>query len=183
MNPLARNRNIVVQQANDEVLVYDLDTDKAICLNKTSAFIWENCDGKKSFQQIGEAVEKKFGELVGEDFVKFAVDQLKKENLIENKDEVVTDFNGMSRREVIKRIGLGSMIALPIVSSLVAPKAAHAGSMLANGTACTASTQCTSGCCREDRGNANDGTCGNPNPSPTDPTDPSRCQGDGLGTS
>jgi hypothetical protein len=140
MTPLARNRNLVIQQADDELLVYDLDTNKAICLNKTSAFIWENCNGNRSFQQIGEAVEKKFGELVSEDFIKFAVEQLKKENLIENKDDVVTDFNGMSRREVIKRIGLGSMVALPIIASLTAPHVNAQASSCNIGASCTCTT-------------------------------------------
>ncbi len=143
MKPIARNKNLVVQQADDELLIYDLDTNKAICLNRTSAFIWENCDGKKSFQGIAEVVEKKFGELVSEDFVKFAVDQLKKENLIDNKDEVVTGFSGMSRREVIKRVGLGSMIALPIVASLTAPTVSHAASFCTAGGAGGLGDACT----------------------------------------
>lgn len=186
MKPLARSKNLVVQQAENEVLVYDLNTNKAICLNETSALVWQNCDGKKSFLEIQKAVEKKFGELVTEDFIKFAVDQLKKENLIENKDEIETGFNGLSRREVIKRVGFTSLVALPIISAILAPQAALAASNLANGQACTLSTQCASGCCREDRGvfgnpgNAtNNGSCGNPNPFNGDP----RCQGDGLGTS
>ncbi len=36
----------------------------------------------------------------------------------------------MSRRDVIKKVGLSSMIALPIVASLAAPKAAHAQSCI-----------------------------------------------------
>ncbi len=131
MNPLARNKNIVIQQADSDLLVYDLNTDKAICLNETSALIWQNCDGKKNMLEIAKVVEKKFGELVSEDFVKFAIDQLKKENLIENKNEIVTEFNGMSRRDVIKRIGLTSLVALPLVASLTAPPAAQALSVVA----------------------------------------------------
>lgn len=132
MKPLARSKDIVVQPSGDETLVYDLDTNKAICLNETSAFIWQNCNGKNDIQSIQTIVEKKFGELVSEDFVKFAIDQLKNENLIENGDEVNIVFNTTNRREVIKKIALGSMVALPLVASLTAPKAAHAAS------ACTA---------------------------------------------
>ncbi|MDQ3635700.1 MAG: PqqD family protein [Acidobacteriota bacterium] len=151
MNPLARNKNLVVQQADDELLVYDLNINKAICLNETSALIWQNCDGEKNVLEIAKVVEKKFGELVSEDFVKFAIDQLKKENLIENKNEVVTEFNGMSRREVIKRVGLGSLVALPIIASLTAPMAAQAQS-----AACTTPAN---GCGAD--GDCNPATCPN----------------------
>lgn len=137
MIPFARSKNLVVQQAENEVLVYDLDTNKAICLNETSAFIWQNCDGKKDFAGIQKSVEKKFGELVSKDFIKFAIDQLKKENLIANDEEIETGFSGLSRREVIKRIGLGSLVALPIIASLTAPMAVSAASICNTGTVCT----------------------------------------------
>jgi hypothetical protein len=129
MNPLRRNEGLVIQETGDELLVYDLETNKAICLNETSAFIWQNCDGKKDILKIREAVEKNFGELVTEDFIKFALNQLKKENLIKNSDDLSFGFNGMSRREVIKKVGLSSMIALPIIASLTAPPASHAASV------------------------------------------------------
>lgn len=147
MNPLARNKNLVVQQADSELLVYDLNINKAICLNETSALIWQNCDGEKNMLEIAKVVEKKFGELVSEDFVKFAIDQLKKENLIENKNEVVTEFNGMSRRDVIKRIGFTSLVALPLVAALTAPSAVAAASLAAAGVTVTASGADIGTCC------------------------------------
>jgi hypothetical protein len=128
---------LVLQETGDELLVYDLETNKAICLNETSAFIWQICDGKNNINKIREAVEKKFGELITEDFIKLALSQLEKEDLIVNNDGLGFGFDGMSRREVIKKVGLSSMIALPIISSLVAPPASYAAS------ACVVNTQCT----------------------------------------
>ena len=43
--PKARKENLVVQESNGEVLIYDLDTNKAFCLNETSALVWQACDG------------------------------------------------------------------------------------------------------------------------------------------
>ena len=126
--PKARKENLVVQELNGEVLIYDLDTNKAFCLNESSALIWQACDGNKNVSEIRNHLGKQLGSSIDDDFIWLALDQLKKENLIENKDEVVVDFGGMSRREVIKKVGLASVIAIPVVASLAAPRAAQAAS-------------------------------------------------------
>ncbi|MGI8542089.1 MAG: PqqD family protein [Aridibacter sp.] len=135
MNPLARNKELVLQEAGDELMVYDLKTNKAICLNQTSAFIWQNCDGNRDVPQLVKLIKKEFGSSVDEDFVWLAISQLKKENLIDN--DVPDKFDGMSRREVIKRVGLGSLVALPIIASLTAPTAFAAASVCNVGNPCT----------------------------------------------
>lgn len=154
MKPLARKEDLVIQEVGGEILVYDLRTNKAICLNQTSALVWQNCDGKKDAMEIAKNIEKELGSNVSEDFVWFALKQLDKEKLVENDNSFESKFKGLSRREVIKKIGLASMIALPIVSSLVAPSAAMAQSAVAcscpNGqgadaTSCTNSAQCMAG--------------------------------------
>lgn len=136
MFPKSRKKDLVVQEMGDELMVYDMITNKAICLNKTSAFVWQNCDGNRDISQLVKLIKKEFGSSVDEDFVWLALDQLKKENLIDTN--IPKSFNGMSRRDVIKRVGLGTMVALPIVTGLIAPTAAHAGSPV-----CNAQCQCT----------------------------------------
>lgn len=135
MNPLARNKELVLQETGDELLVYDLKTNKAICLNRTSAFIWQNCDGNRDVPQLVKLIKKEFGSSVDEDFVWLAISQLKKENLIDN--DFPDKFDGISRREVIKRVGLGSLVALPIIASLTAPVAGQASSTCDTTTTCT----------------------------------------------
>ena len=44
--PVARQEGLVIQEMPDEVLVFDLKTNKAHCLNETAAFVWKACDGK-----------------------------------------------------------------------------------------------------------------------------------------
>jgi hypothetical protein len=126
--PASRKEDIVVQKLEDEVLIYDLKENRAFCLNETSALVWQMCDGNKSVTEISQAISQKLKSPATEDFVWLAIDQLKKENLIANSEEIVPDFNGLSRREVIKKVGLGTMIALPLISSLVAPTASQAAS-------------------------------------------------------
>lgn len=86
------------------------------------------CDGSKSVGEISEGLAKKLDAPANEDLVWLAIDQLKKEKLIANGQDLLNNFEGMNRREVIKKIGLASMIALPIVAGMVAPTPAMAAS-------------------------------------------------------
>ena len=135
-NPIARNKGLVIQEMPDEVLVYDLDADKAHCLNETAAFVWKSCDGKNSVADIVREFETNTGGLVSEDFVWLAIDQLQEKGLL--AANVESRFAGQSRRDVLKKIGLASMVALPVIASLVAPKSA----MAAVSCACTTPGQC-----------------------------------------
>lgn len=123
-NPVARKSGLVIQEVPDETLVYDMDTNKAHCLNKTAALVWRSCDGNRSVTEIANHVGSQSGERVTDDFVWLAIDQLNANDLLEKQIEA--DFKGMSRRDVIKRIGLTSMVALPVIASLIAPPTAMA---------------------------------------------------------
>lgn len=119
-NPIARQNGLVVQEMPDEVLVYDLDTNKAHCLNQSAAFVWRSCDGNKSVGDIVREFEANGTGKVTEDFVWLAIDQLNENGLLANS--VAPRFAGQSRRQVLKTIGLASMVAVPIIASLVAPQ-------------------------------------------------------------
>ena len=143
-NPMARQNGLVVQEMPDEVLVYDLDTNKAHCLNQSAAFVWKSCDGNNSVADIVRQFESTGAGKVTEDFVWLAIDQLSENNLLEK--EISSGFEGTSRREVIKKIGLASMIAIPVIASLVAPQSAMAAASCAcvNPAACAPQAGCPS---------------------------------------
>ncbi len=147
-NPVAKKEKIVIQELPDELLVYDLSTDKAFCLNKTSAFVWKSCDGTKDVTAITQLMEKEFKSPIDEDLVWLALDQLGKDRLLDVKPE--NKFSGYSRREVIRRVGLASVIALPIIASLAAPVAAQVAtcSGASDGTPCQNNNRiCCGGVC------------------------------------
>jgi len=154
-NPIARITGLVVQEMPDEVLVYDMDTNKAHCLNETSAFVWKSCDGKNSVKDIVREFETNTGGRVSEDFVWLAIDQLHENGLLQAGIE--SRFAGQSRRDVLKKIGLASVVALPVIASLVTPQSAMAAGSCAciNDFACTqpanagcpSITTCTAGVC------------------------------------
>jgi hypothetical protein len=120
--PLAKTKDIVVQTLGKEILIYDLNTHKAYNLNETSSIVYQACDGRTFFTEL-KAKNK-----LTDEIIYLALDELKKENLIEESDGYDSPFEGMSRREVIRKVGFASMIALPVISSLVAPTAAMAQS-------------------------------------------------------
>ena len=145
--PRARKEGLVVQEMPDELLIYDLVRNKAHCLNQTAALVWKRCDGKTSVKQMVSLLGKDTEYSVDEAVVWLAFDQLAKANLLQVETGKWPGASGISRREVIRRIGIAASVSLPIVTSIIAPKAAHAINCRASGQGCTASAQCCSGVC------------------------------------
>ena len=118
---LPKNRtDLLVRDLQDEILIYDLRNDKSYCLNSTAGIVFNACDGKNTLEDLKKRTN------LTEDIIRLSLDDLRKQNLIEAGD--VSSFTGMSRREAIRRAGLATMIALPVISALVAPHPAHAAS-------------------------------------------------------
>jgi hypothetical protein len=149
--PKSRRSEIVVQEFEKEILIYDLSINKAYCLNETSTLVYQLCDGKNTVADICNLISKKLHQPVTEDLVWLALDSFKKDNLLEQSEQFEIDFNNLSRRQVIRKIGLGSVVMLPLISSIVAPLSAQAQSAgptnLPLLAACSAPGQCTSGNC------------------------------------
>lgn len=148
--PQSRKQNLVEQEVDGELLIYDLERDRAFCLNRTSALVWQACDGNRTITEINSLIGQQLKTQTDEDIVWLALDQLSKEKLINPEIELSGKYEGMTRRQIVKKIGLGSMVALPVVLSLLAPVAAQANSacMAAAGgcfcnTASPAGTDCT----------------------------------------
>lgn len=155
-NPIARQTGLVIQEVTDEVLVYDLDTNKAHCLNRSAAFVWRCCDGKNSILDIVQQFESDGRGKVTEDFVWLAIDQLNENGLLES--EVSPKFHRRSRRQVLKTIGMASAVALPMIASLVAPQRA----LGVESCVCASQAQCSKPGCTHPNCN-NLGICA-PNP-------------------
>jgi hypothetical protein len=140
---------VIVREMTDEVLVYDLNTHKAFCLNNTSALIWSALDGQRDIPAISRFVGTQLGAEVSEDLIWLGLDQLQREGLLEeDRSELKMPFDGISRRRMIREIGLASMVALPVIASLIAPSAANAASLQGTGATCSANNQCISNNCK-----------------------------------
>ena len=146
--PLARKDGLVIKELPDEVLVYDLDSDHAHCLNQTAAFVWQHCDGRNTTEQIARKLGQQFDCSVDEKIVWLALDRLARNHLLERQPVPPQEIQGMNRRAMVRALGLA---AVPMVTSIVAPTPAQTASCLHAGSQCSIGTQCCSRIC--------DGTC------------------------
>jgi hypothetical protein len=146
--PQARRSGLIIQEVDGEVLIYDQETNKAHCLNQTAAKVWNYCDGETALADACIALSRDLETAVDEKLVWYAVDQFAKDNLLEPVSEVPAFMiPGMSRRQLVRTLGLAAVIALPLVTSIVAPTPAQAATCRPPGQACTSSAQCCSGLC------------------------------------
>lgn len=145
--PKTRIENIVVQDFANEILIYDLSTNKAFCLNETSAMIYQLCNGKKSVEEISRILTNKLNQPITEDLIWLALDGFKKDNLLEQSEQFAINFNGLSRRQIIKKIGFASLVTLPVIASVIAPQAVQAASCVGLGQPCTNVAFTIGDCC------------------------------------
>ena len=146
--PLARKESLVIKELPDETLVYDRERDKAHCLNSTAALVWKNCDGKRTLAQLRELLERDAGSPVPIEMVWLALDQLENFQLLDGAPLKHFHLAGMSRRNLVKRIGF-AMLALPVIFSITAPPAQAQGSLLPPGTCCQNPNECQSSSCTQ----------------------------------
>ena len=145
--PRARTRGLLIQELSEELLVYDLDSNQAHCLNKTAALVWRHCDGKMTVSQIARVLENETKLRADDEVVLMAYHQLAKRQLMEDEIPTMWKATRINRREVMHRIGSAVAVSLPVVSSIIAPKAVEAANCLPSGQPCTSSAQCCSGVC------------------------------------
>lgn len=140
--PRARAAGLVVRELPEEVLVYDLERHRAVCLNRTAALVWKSCDGLTSVGKMSRLLAVELRAPVPVELIWLALEQLGRERLLEEKVARPPALAGMSRRELIRRLGLAAAVTLPLVISVLAPTAAQALSCVPTGGACATSAQC-----------------------------------------
>ena len=146
--PKARAEGVVVRELDEEVLVYDLDTHRAVCLNGAAAAVWRLCDGRRTPDDIRRTLGKTSADAVPEEFVWLALEQLGRDGLLDARLPARPPaLAGLSRREMIRRVGLAAAVALPAVAAIVAPTPAQAASCLPTGAPCNDGAECCSSVC------------------------------------
>jgi len=123
--PSRTHNQIATQQVGAETLLYDQRRHMAFCLNRSSALVWQLCDGQRTVAQIAAAASLELNAPLSEDLVLFALDQLRTDGLIEPCAQPAP-APPMSRRTLLHRLGAGGAMLLPAISSIVAPTAAQA---------------------------------------------------------
>src|SRR6185312_15029615 len=95
-SPRARKNSLIIKDLPDETLIYDLENDKAHCLNQTAARIWKNCDGNNAVAELTALLAEETNAAVPTEIVWLALDQLQKFNLLEDGPKLPIQFSGMN---------------------------------------------------------------------------------------
>ena len=159
--PRARQDELVVEELPDEILVYDLKRHKSLCLNPTAALVWRRCDGRTSVAEVAALLEEQWGAPTDEAVVWMALDRLGRAHLLSEPVTLPADRARYSRREVLRTLRrvAGISLLLPVIESIVAPRAAAQASCV-TAAICAASSppSCSGGlaicgspgnCCRK----------------------------------
>ena len=144
--PRLRADGLVIHELPDELLVYDKVRDQAHCLNQTAALVWRACDGHCAPSEIARKLTTQLAVAVPEDLVLLTLVQLEEINLLEQQETVAPLIAGMSRRQMARSLGLGTAVALPVITSILVPTPAQAATCLAPGQPCSPVTLCCTSC-------------------------------------
>lgn len=142
MKPRARS-GLITRPVGDEVVVYDPRTHTAHCLNPTAAAVFSAADGRTSVAEIAARLGAASGAAEGAhaDAVWAALDQLAAAQLVEapRPPAGALAASASSRREALRRVGLGVAALAPVVVSLVVPTPAEAINTCIPASACNTS--------------------------------------------
>ena len=119
--PLGR-RDVVTQELGDEVLAYDLQSEKTHCLNAAAASVWALCDGETSVSDLAGQLEMPMPA------VQLALAYLEEADLLERTTQ---NSPAVSRREILRKLAL-TAAAVPMISSIALPSPAAANSACPN---------------------------------------------------
>ena len=142
--PRMRKHGLVVDDLPDEVLVYDVERHQAHCLNRTAALVWRCCNGSSSSVEIARRLTAELEAPFTEDLVLIGLNQLEKLHLLEQPAAIPAQFAVLSRRQMVRRLGLAAAVAVPLITSIVAPRAVEAATCNPTGTPCSGTKLCCS---------------------------------------
>lgn len=103
-----------------ELCLYDWQRMEVHNLNPTAARVWELCDGQTTPQQIAAQLHGDLTPAQAEELVWLSLKRLEQAHLLETKVIQPTGRKVLTRRGMLKGLGVAAMM-LPVVSSIVAP--------------------------------------------------------------
>ncbi len=125
--PRARRAGLNIQEAGEELLVFDTANDEAHVLNRPAAFVWQHADGTRTVAEIAQDMTREFGAPADTQVVWYALAQLHKKHLLETDARAPLTAQTLTRRQFLQRAAAGAVL-LAVVTSIVAPTPAHAQS-------------------------------------------------------
>jgi hypothetical protein len=132
-----KRKDTIVRQLSDELLAYDRATNKAHCLNESATEIWNLCDGERAVADIVPLLKKNAKAPIDEQMLWMALIKLEKAGLLQNDVPLSDPARTLSRREVSRRVGsMAAALVVPVIASVLVPKATAAVSCSTLGGVC-----------------------------------------------
>jgi hypothetical protein len=122
IRPAARTDKLVVEEVDDEVLVYDTERDRAHCLTPLAAAVWRACDGLRTVEDVAAIA---------------GVDVESTRRALHSLDRALLLRERLPKSKPTRRDALVAAAVVPLVMSISAPAAAQAASCLGIGRPCT----------------------------------------------
>lgn len=135
--PQARN-DLLIQEIDEEVLVYHAGLGQAHCLNATAAEVWALCDGQTTVEDLAKKLQTKMSGPVNEEIVWLALEHLQKARLLTAAVPPRAPQR-MTRRSLMQKLAFAA-VAVPLVSTILAPLPAAAASGICALTDCATCT-------------------------------------------
>src|SRR4051794_36138143 len=168
--PAARSDGLLIEPIGDETVIYDTESKEAHCLRPLAAIVFGCCDGRATVGEIASAAHRRLGDPVSDSQVADAITQLERLGLLQTAlvvrtggGLVATSGRGVSRREMLRRVGFAgaaTAVGTSLVTSIVAPNAFAASGIPAGCTGCAKNSDCLSGhCCQSTPGKSCNQTC------------------------
>ncbi len=146
MPPTARRDGLVIQEMAGETIVYDAESDRASCLSPAASVVWKAADGRTTVAEMARRLRRELALEADEEIVEAILHRLRRSRLLLDQERDPSARRPLARREMLARVGRGSVLLLPIVASIVAPKAAMAASLITR-NACRGSAAFVGRCC------------------------------------
>jgi len=128
MNPRGRRNDLEIQWVADELMVYDLRSDRAHCLAPLTARVWEHADGTADVAALAQVLGVRNGLVATPDEVSEALRALAEAGLLE--DVGALEDARVTRRDLIRdAAAVGALVAgAGALKSILAPTPAAAQS-------------------------------------------------------
>ncbi len=126
--PRAKQTRLVVEEMAEGTIVYNSVKSDLHSLNSTASFVWKQCDGKRTVAEIVRNFASEYQMPDSQEAVWIALDQLESNGLLEEALTRPVETHLLSRRGMLKHASQGALIALPLVTTMMAPTPANAQS-------------------------------------------------------
>lgn len=132
--PISRRDELIIEELPGELLIYDLRTHRAHCLNGPAAAIYLGCDGTRTVAELALSLTGTHGLPCASQLVLLGLRRLQQADLLQSGSRLKFN-NQITRRALVRRIATGTAATLliPLITTVPVQAAAHVASCVPEG--------------------------------------------------